>query len=122
MVALPSRSHMQDFLGAAVHVALYRHGLLHAKTLTVDRRIAVVGSANLDARSFYLNFEVTMFIYDDDFSSVVRFMQMGYLDESVELTAHEWRNRSFLPRLAENTALLPRRPAQWCAGSGERPR
>lgn len=106
MVALASRSHMQDFLDAGVRVALYRHGLLHAKTLTVDRRIAVVGSANLDARSFYLNFEVTMFIYDDDFSSVVRFMQIGYLDASAEMSAQEWRKRPASARLAENTVRL----------------
>jgi cardiolipin synthase len=97
---------MQDFLDAGVRVALYRHGLLHAKTLTVDRRIAIVGSANLDARSFYLNFEVTMFIYDDDFSSVVRFMQTGYLDASIELSPQEWRKRPALTRFAENTVRL----------------
>jgi len=106
LVALASRSHLQDFLDAGVRVALYRHGLLHAKTLTVDRRIAIVGSANLDARSFYLNFEVTMFIYDDDFSSVVRFMQTGYLDASIELSPQEWRKRPALTRFAENTVRL----------------
>ena len=106
LVALASRSHLGDFLEAGVRIAQFRDGLLHSKTLTVDRRIGIIGSANLDARSFYLNFESTIFVYDDDFASVMRFMQADYLECSDDLTLEELRARPLAVRLFENIARL----------------
>lgn len=106
LVSLAGRAHFQEFLDAGVRIARYRLGLLHAKTLTVDRRIAMIGSANVDARSFHLNFEVTMFVFDDDFSSVIRFMQTDYLEASDDISAEEWRKRPLRSRMLENTVRL----------------
>jgi cardiolipin synthase len=68
--------------------------------------IALIGSANLDARSFWLNFESTLFIYDDDFASVLRFMQTGYLRECTRMHLQEWRARPRWRVFVENCAQL----------------
>ncbi len=106
LVAAASRSHYLDLLESGVRIRHYTGGLLHAKTLTVDRRIGLIGSANFDARSFWLNFEVTMFIYDDDFASVLRFMQTAYIQQSYEVDLHRWRERPLWEVFRDNTAQL----------------
>ena len=57
-LARAGRAHFAQLLEAGVSIHLYRPGLLHAKTTTVDDAFAIVGSANLDLRSFNLNFEL----------------------------------------------------------------
>ncbi len=106
MVRAASRSHYLDLLESGVHIHHYRGGLLHSKTVTVDRDLAVIGSANLDTRSFRLNFEITMMIYDTDVASLVRFMQRGYIEQSVEVNLADWRERRWYRKAAENTAQL----------------
>ncbi|MCC6321611.1 MAG: cardiolipin synthase [Phycisphaerales bacterium] len=106
LVAAASRSHYLDLLESGVRIMHYQKGLLHAKTVTVDRQIALIGSANLDARSFWLNFEVTAFIYDDDFASQVRFMQTDYLTHSTEVELHQWRKRSSFVVFRDSAAQL----------------
>ena len=106
LVASASRSHYLDLLESGVRILHYRKGLLHAKTMTVDRNIAIIGSANMDARSFWLNFEVTLFVYDDDFGSVVRFMQTQYIADSDEVHLDEWRKRSLWETFRDNAAQL----------------
>lgn len=106
IVAAAARSHYLDLLDAGIRIFHYRGGLLHSKTMTADRRLAIIGSANLDMRSFWLNFEITLFIYDDDFSSLVRFMQRGYLNNSVQISREKWLRRSLLRQFADNVAQL----------------
>jgi cardiolipin synthase len=106
LVAAASRAQWLDLLESGVRIMLYRGGLLHAKTLTVDRRIGVIGSANFDMRSFWLNFEITLILYDDDFASVLRFMQVGYLDNAEEVSLDAWRARSRGRVLLDNIAQL----------------
>lgn len=106
LVAAASRSHYIDLLEAGVKILHYRGGLLHAKTVTVDRDIALIGSANFDARSFWLNFEVTVFIYDDDFASAMRFMQKDYIAQSDQVHLAEWKQRSRWEVFRDNAAQL----------------
>jgi cardiolipin synthase len=106
LVAAASRSHYIDLLAAGVRIMHFKNGLLHAKTVTVDRRIALISSANFDARSFWLNFEVTMFIYDDDFASIVRFMQTSYIEKSIEIGIDAWRRRPIWQVFLDNSAQL----------------
>lgn len=106
LVAAASRAHYLDLLESGVKIHHYRGGLLHAKTMTVDKDICLIGSANMDARSFWLNFEVTLFIYDDDFSSAMRFLQGGYLAESDEVHLEEWRLRPRWEVFRDNVAQL----------------
>lgn len=106
IVAAASRSHYLDLLDAGVRIFHYRGGLLHSKTMTADRKLAIIGSANLDMRSFWLNFEITLFIYDDDFSSLVRFMQVDYLNRASFIHRDWWMKRSLARRFLDNGAQL----------------
>ncbi len=106
LVALASRSHFADLLEAGVRVMEYRAGLLHAKTLTVDRDLGLIGSANMDMRSFWLNFEVSVIIYDGEVASHLRMLQVEYMGDSDEIDPDAWRRRPVWKRLAENAARL----------------
>ncbi|MBC7835976.1 MAG: cardiolipin synthase [Phycisphaerales bacterium] len=106
MAAFASHSHYLDLLEAGVTIMHFRDGLLHAKTITIDRRIGMIGSANIDTRSFNLNFEITMFIFDDDFASVLRFMQTSYIERSDEVDLLSWRKRPAWRTAVENAAQL----------------
>jgi len=106
LVAAASRSLYEPMLRAGVHVHEYGPGLLHAKTMTVDRHLAFVGSANFDRRSFELNFEVNVLVFDSDFASRLRFLQRGYMSESTAVDPDRWRTRSVGRRVVENVAGL----------------
>lgn len=106
VVAAASRAHYEDLLDAGVKILEHEGGLLHAKTASIDRRLAMVGSANLDMRSFWLNFETTLFIHDDDFASQLRFMQQHYADQSREILPEQWKQRSIWARLLDHLAQL----------------
>jgi len=106
LLAAASRSHWESLLEAGVRIKLYRGGLLHSKTLTVDRKIALIGSANLDQRSFWLNFEVTLIHYDDDFASELRFLQTSYIEQSDEVHLDVWRARPKRHVFRDNAAQL----------------
>jgi cardiolipin synthase len=106
LVARASRSHYAELLHAGVRILHHHPGLLHAKTITIDRRLAVIGSANLDTRSFYLNFETTLWIYDDDFASMVRFLQSRYMAGAEALDPAEWARRPLHQRFLDNAAQL----------------
>lgn len=106
LVGLASRSHYESLMDAGVRIHEFTEGLLHAKTVTVDRSLAFVMTANLDRRSFEINFEQSVLIYDTDFASVLRFLQQGYMEKSIELSPHQWRHRPLSHRLAQNAAGL----------------
>ncbi len=106
VVAAASRAHYEDLLEAGVKILHHMDGLLHAKTVTIDRRLGVITSANLDVRSFWLNFEVSMLVYDPDFAGMLRFLQTKYIGESEQVFLDEWQKRSFVRRFLDNTAQL----------------
>ncbi|HEX3271725.1 MAG TPA: cardiolipin synthase [Ktedonobacterales bacterium] len=101
------RSYYEQLLRAGVKVYLYRSPiLLHSKHLSVDDDIAVIGSSNLDLRSFTLNLEVTLVCYD---KSVVASMQPvfeSYLARAKRLDLEEWVARPTMAKLAENISRL----------------
>lgn len=106
LVAAAGRSHFVDLLESGVRVLRHSPGLLHAKTLCIDKHIAIIGSANFDIRSFWLNFEATLVAYDSDFASMLRFMQQGHIDKSEAVDLDQWKARSTARRLTENIARL----------------
>jgi cardiolipin synthase len=81
-------------------------GLLHSKIMTMDGAFAMIGSTNMDQRSFFLNFEATLFVYDAPFAAELRKLQAGYVARSRRLDAGEWRKRSVWVRLRDNSAQL----------------
>jgi cardiolipin synthase len=104
LVAAASRCHYSTLLASGVRICEYTRGLLHSKTLSIDRDLAIIGTANLDRRSFELNFEVTLVVYDYDFSSELRFMQRSYMYDSREVDPVAWPRRFWGRRLVENAA------------------
>jgi cardiolipin synthase len=80
--------------------------LLHTKSITVDGRFSLFGSLNLDPRSLRLDFEITLAVYDADFTAALRRLQQVYLDRSSMLDVGACRARSTAERLAEDTARL----------------
>ncbi|MFM9997161.1 MAG: cardiolipin synthase [Phycisphaerales bacterium] len=106
LVAAASRSHYTELLEGGVRILEHAPGLLHAKTVTIDADVALIGSTNLDIRSFRLNFEITLFVFDSDFASHMRMLQTEYIAQSKEVFADEWKARPLWPRLKENVARL----------------
>ena len=101
------RSYYEQLLRAGVKVYLYRApSLLHSKHLTVDDDIAVIGSSNLDLRSFTLNLEVTLICYDKSVVAAMQPIFQGYLKRSKQVHLHEWMTRSLMARLKENLSRL----------------
>ncbi len=106
LVAAAGRAHYEDLLESGIKIFEHQARLLHAKTATVDGRVGLVTSANFDARSFYLNFETSVFVYDEPFTRELMRLQKQYIAESRELFLDEWRRRSVLRKLGDNVAKL----------------
>jgi cardiolipin synthase len=86
VVAAASRSYYLELLKAGVKIREYVGGLLHAKTLTIDDQLTLIGSANMDRRSFDLNFENNILAYGPDLTDAIRQRQQDYLSTSHEIT------------------------------------
>lgn len=106
LIALASRSFYQTLLDAGVRVHEFTKGLLHAKTITVDRKFALVSTANLDRRSFEINFELSTLVYDRAFAAKLRQLQARYIVDSATVDGAAWSARRWPRRLAENMAGL----------------
>jgi cardiolipin synthase len=88
-VAAASRSFYADLLAAGVEIREFLPGLLHAKTLTVDGEAALIGSANMDRRSFDLNYENNILVVDADLTGSIRRQQDAWIATSRAVTAAE---------------------------------
>jgi len=86
-VAAASRSYYPELLEAGVKIHEYAGGLLHTKSLTLDGEVTLIGSANMDRRSFDLNYENNILFYDDALTAEVRARQDVYLASSKPVTA-----------------------------------
>ncbi|QAS53205.1 cardiolipin synthase [Halobacillus litoralis] len=99
-------SNIGDMLKAGATIYVYQKGFLHAKTLVVDGNIASVGTANIDVRSFRLNFEVNAFIYNPDVSQLLADRFHEDIVESTELTFKLYQSRSKWIRFKEAISRL----------------
>lgn len=106
VVGATSQGFYHGLLAAGVRLFLFQPGLLHAKIMTVDGRMAMVGSANLDRRSFELNYEVNMAIFDAALIADIDARQRSYVDRSGEITLDEVRDWSAIRRLRNNLLAL----------------
>ncbi len=106
LVSAASRSYYEDLLEAGVEIFEYTDGLLHAKTFCFDGLISVVATANLDRRSYELNYEVSMVVADPDFTARLRDVQLSYLENSTRVDGDSFIQRPLWARLIENTAGL----------------
>jgi cardiolipin synthase len=106
LVCQAQHSYYEELLQAGVHIHLYREHLLHAKHLSFDDQIAVIGSSNLDMRSFLLNEEISLIVHDPQVTLALGRVQERYFAESDELTLDVWRQRPRWRIVVENTARL----------------
>lgn len=100
------RSYFDELLAAGVHIQLDRGGLLHTKSIRIDHDLSMFGTVNLDMRSFWLNYEVALFIYDENFGAELSDLHDAYLADCGELDRAEWAQRSFAHRLIQDTLRL----------------
>jgi cardiolipin synthase len=103
---LAQRSYYDDLLEAGIQIHLYRPHFLHAKLLTIDDDIALLGSTNMDIRSFALNAEINLLTYDQQVVESLKKIQESYFANSELLTHEGWAKRSAFARIAQNTARL----------------
>ena len=106
IVNAAARSYYNDLLQAGVEVYLYRKGFLHAKTVVADGKIGIVGTANMDYRSFDLNFEVNAIVYDNEFASELRNVFYDDIKDAERIDVDVWYARPWYAILFEKTARL----------------
>jgi cardiolipin synthase len=106
VVALAQESYYEELLEAGVQIHLYHKNFLHAKHLSIDDSVALIGTSNLDIRSFVLNAEVMLMIYDRGVVARLAAEQERYYANSHLLTLSAWEQRSFGRKLAQNLARL----------------
>jgi cardiolipin synthase len=100
------RSFYGQLLEAGVEVREYLPGIVHAKTLVVDGQVALVGSANMDLRSFRLNFEIHTLVHDRGTATRLRELFESLVRESRRVELAEWQKRPWALRIKEGGARL----------------
>ena len=103
---LASLSYLDGLMEAGVHVYFYKAGFLHSKFLTIDGEVALVGSANMDFRSFEHNFECASIIYEAGFTQQLEEIFAQDLDNSEPVIPTRWRNRKRWRRFCESIMRL----------------
>lgn len=106
IVGLAQQSYYTELLEAGVRIHCYDGGFLHAKHATFDNDIALLGSANLDIRSFVLNAEISMIFFASDLVAKLEHEQARYFASSAELTTDTWDHRPIVRKTCENIARL----------------
>jgi cardiolipin synthase len=106
LVCQAQHSYYEELLQAGVQIHLYREHLMHAKHLTFDDQIAIIGSSNLDMRSFLLNAEISLIVHDPQVAAALGRVQERYFEESDLLTLEIWQRRPGWRKVFENTARL----------------
>ncbi len=106
IVNAASKSNYNDLLQAGVEIYLYQRGFVHAKTLVADGKLSIVGTANMDHRSFELNFEVNAIVYDRPFAEQMRQVFFNDLKDSEKIDAECWYKRPAYEQFPEKIARL----------------
>ena len=106
LVAWSSKSLYSDLMSAGVNIAEFHGGLLHTKSLLIDKRIAIFGSVNFDQRSLRLNFEISLIVYDNAFCAKLEKLIDSYLTQSTLVDPKKWAMRPRWHHYLENAAHL----------------
>lgn len=101
-----SRSYLEELMELGVQIHQFHGGLLHTKSITADRSISMFGTVNLDMRSIWLNYEVSIFVYGHAFGEHLRALQQEYMDKSHRLDPDQWCQRPTREKLLENCMRL----------------
>jgi len=103
---LAQQSYYEALLTADIKLYLYQSGFLHAKHICVDDEVAMIGSTNVDIRSFSLNAEASLLIYDPVVAAELARVQERYFAGSECLSAERWSRRPRAMRTIQNVARL----------------
>ena len=106
LVNFAARSYYNDLLKAGVEIYQYTKGFVHAKTLVADKKIAIVGTANMDFRSFDLNFEVNAIVYDSETAKELTAVFYEDLKDAERINEAAWNARPVYKKMLEKTARL----------------
>lgn len=106
IVGAASRSYYRDLLDAGVRIFEYEGGLLHTKSLTLDGEVTLIGSANMDRRSFELNYENNILLYDSALTTDMRRRQQHYIAESRPITPEMVAGWSWRVQLWNNAIAM----------------
>jgi cardiolipin synthase len=101
LVRQASRAELGRLLKAGIKVYEYKAALLHSKTMVIDSMWATVGSTNLDRRSFELNEELNLVVYNGEVARRLERVFLADLEQSREVTYVQWANRGFFSRFLE---------------------
>ncbi|MEC9073120.1 MAG: phospholipase D-like domain-containing protein, partial [Myxococcota bacterium] len=106
LVSLASHSNYEGLLEAGVQIYEYERGFVHAKTLVIDEWVGTIGSANMDMRSFELNFELNAFVFGQEFCEQLASQFRRDLEDARQVTVEEVRQTGYGTRLKMAGARL----------------
>jgi cardiolipin synthase len=106
IVGAASKYYFKELLSAGVRIFLYEKGFIHAKTVVADSMVSIVGTANMDIRSFDLNFEIMAVIYGSDFAKELEGAFVTDLESSEEVHLDSWVTQSKTKMLVYSIARL----------------
>lgn len=106
IVSTASRSYIDRMLRAGIRVFFYRYNFLHSKAIVIDDYLSILGTANMDIRSFEQNFEVAAFIYGEKTAGELSYHFEEDMKTCKELNLSAWRHRSVPKRIRESFARL----------------
>ena len=99
-------SYVSELLEAGVKIYLFKKGFNHSKVVSIDGEVSIVGSANMDMRSFEHNFEILSVIYDKDCAGTIEDRFLSEASACVQLNRHKWGKRDKRQKVAESIARL----------------
>ena len=106
LVNAAARSYYSELLQSGVEIYLYQKGFVHAKTMVSDGQLCIIGTANMDHRSFELNFEVSSMIYDLPTATELRKVFYEDIKHAKKINPKTWERRPFFKQLPEKVARL----------------
>lgn len=106
MVKWASRSFFGELLKAGVKIHQFNGGLLHTKSVMIDDEHCLIGTVNMDMRSLWLNFELTLAVDDIVFAAKLAQLQQQYIDNAEQLNLARWQNRALYKRFIEHVFYL----------------
>ena len=107
MVYHAQRSYYEALLRSGVKIWMYKRPfILHSKSMSIDDEVAVIGSSNMDMRSFGLNLEISLLVRGEEFVSQLRSVEDHYRALSRELTLEEWMQQPLRSTVLDNLARL----------------
>lgn len=101
-----SDSYIEESLESGIRIYRYGKGFVHAKTMLVDNRLSTIGTANIDYRSFALNFEITALIYNEGINKQMADIFQNDLEDCEEVALKRWKERGVGRKLKESFSRL----------------